>query len=57
VVVSTNATNNIQYATLFRVVANVDTNATTVPNNVVTLPNQMALSFVQVIENTNGSLF
>jgi hypothetical protein len=57
VVVSTNATNNIQYATLFRVVANVDTNATTVPNNVVTLPNQMALSYVNVIENTNGSLF
>lgn len=57
VVVSTNSTNGTSYATLFRVVANVNANAVTVPSNVVTLPNEYALSYVNVITNTNGSLF
>jgi len=51
VVVSTNASNSIQYAVLFRMVTNISTNAPTVPSNTSTLPNQYRLSYVKDIEN------
>ena len=54
VVVSTNSTNNFEYATLFHVVPNINTNATTVPNNTVTTPHTYRLSYVNVIDNIVG---
>jgi hypothetical protein len=56
VVVTTNSTNSIQYATLFRMVTNISTNAATVPSNTSTLPHQYRLSYVNVIDNiVNGA--
>ena len=54
VIVSTNSTNGTQYASLYRVVANVNTNAPTVPSNVVTLPHETALSYITQTNNFNG---